>query len=64
MKVLLLYPEFPDTFWSFRHAFPFIGKRSADPPPGLLAVSAMIARRGARPKPRLGCSGYLAWNKR
>jgi len=42
MKVLLLYPEFPDTFWSFRHALPFIGKRSAYPPLGLLTVSAML----------------------
>ena len=42
MKVLLLYPEFPDTFWSFRHALPFIGKRSAYPPLGLLTVSALL----------------------
>jgi len=42
MKVLLLYPKFPDTFWSFRHALPFIGKRSAFPPLGLLTVSAML----------------------
>lgn len=42
MKVLLLYPEFPDTFWSFRHALPFLGKRSAYPPLGLLTVSAML----------------------
>lgn len=42
MKVLLLYPRFPDTFWSFRHALPFIGKRSAFPPLGLLTVSAML----------------------
>ncbi|HEY3490154.1 MAG TPA: DUF4070 domain-containing protein [Candidatus Deferrimicrobiaceae bacterium] len=42
MKVLLLYPEFPDTFWSFRHALPFQGKRSAFPPLGLLTVSAML----------------------
>jgi radical SAM superfamily enzyme YgiQ (UPF0313 family) len=42
MKVLLLYPRFPDTFWSFRHALPFIGKRSAYPPLGLLTVSAML----------------------
>ena len=25
MKVLLIYPEFPDTFWSFKHALPFQG---------------------------------------
>jgi len=42
MKILLLYPLFPDTFWSFRHALPFIGKRSAYPPLGLLTVSAML----------------------
>jgi len=48
MKVLLLYPEFPDTFWSFRHALPFIGKRSAYPPLGLLTVSAMLPPRWER----------------
>jgi len=42
MKVLLVYPEFPDTFWSFKHALPFPGKRSAFPPLGLLTVSAML----------------------
>jgi radical SAM superfamily enzyme YgiQ (UPF0313 family) len=42
MKVLLVYPEFPDTYWSFRHALRFIGKRSAFPPLGLLTVSAML----------------------
>jgi radical SAM superfamily enzyme YgiQ (UPF0313 family) len=42
MKVLLVYPEFPDTFWSFKHALPFQGKRSAYPPLGLLTVSAML----------------------
>jgi radical SAM superfamily enzyme YgiQ (UPF0313 family) len=42
LKVLLLYPRFPDTFWSFRHALPFLGKRSAYPPLGLLTVSAML----------------------
>ena len=42
MKVLLVYPEFPDTFWSFKHALSFEGKRSAFPPLGLLTVSAML----------------------
>src|SRR5438093_5044389 len=32
MNALLIYPEFPDTFWSFRHALRFIGKKSAFPP--------------------------------
>src|SRR5258707_8956926 len=42
MKVLLVYPEFPDTYWSFRGALSFIAKRSAFPPLGLLTVSAML----------------------
>jgi len=42
MNVLLLYPEFPDTFWSFKHALEFVGKRSALPPLGLLTVAALL----------------------
>ena len=42
MNILLLYPKFPDTFWSFKHALAFIGKRSALPPLGLVTVAAML----------------------
>src|SRR5437870_9627174 len=42
MKVVLVHPEFPDTYWSFRHALPFEGKRCAFPPLGLLTVSALL----------------------
>ncbi len=42
MNVLLIYPEFPDTFWSFRHALRFIRKRASSPPLGLLTVAAML----------------------
>jgi len=42
MKVLLINPKYPDTYWSFRHALPFEGKRSAFPPLGLLTVSALL----------------------
>jgi|GEM_PF-2232114 len=42
MKVLLINPKFPDTYWSFSHALPFEGKRSAFPPLGLLTVSALL----------------------
>ena len=42
MKVLLVNPEFPETYWSFRHALPFEGKRCAFPPLGLLTVSALL----------------------
>lgn len=42
MKVLLLSPSFPDTFWSFKHALRFISCRAASPPLGLLTVAAML----------------------
>ena len=48
MKVLLINPEFPDTYWSFRHALPFEGKRCAFPPLGLLTVSAMLPKTWER----------------
>lgn len=42
MKVLLIYPEFPDTFWSFKHALKMAHKRASSPPLGLLTVAAML----------------------
>jgi radical SAM superfamily enzyme YgiQ (UPF0313 family) len=42
MKVLLVYPRDPDTFWSFRHVLGFAGKRAAFPPLGLLTVAALL----------------------
>ena len=42
MKILMVYPEFPDTYWSFKHALRFLGKKSAYPPLGLLTVAAML----------------------
>lgn len=44
MNVLLVYPQFPDTYWSFKHALPIDGKRSAYPPLGLLTVASMLPR--------------------
>ena len=29
MKILFVYPEFPDTFWSFKHALKFVRKTRA-----------------------------------
>ncbi len=43
MRILLVYPEFPDTFWSFKHALRFIHKKAASPPLGLLTVAALLA---------------------
>ena len=48
MKVLLIYPEFPDTFWSFKHALKFIHKKSAYPPLGLLTLGAMLPKEWSK----------------
>jgi radical SAM superfamily enzyme YgiQ (UPF0313 family) len=38
----MIYPEFPDTFWSFKHALKFVRKKAALPPLGLVTVAAML----------------------
>lgn len=42
MNILLIYPEYPDTFWGVRHALKFVGKKAPFPPLGLLTVAAML----------------------
>ncbi|MBI4689810.1 MAG: B12-binding domain-containing radical SAM protein [Nitrospirae bacterium] len=42
MKILLVYPKYPDTFWSFKYALKFISKKASLPPLGLLTVAAML----------------------
>ena len=42
MKILLVYPDYPDTFWSFKHALKMIQKKAALPPLGLATVAAML----------------------
>ena len=44
MKILFVYPQYPDTFWSFKHALKFVSKKAAFPPLGLLTVAAMLPR--------------------
>ena len=42
MNALLIYPQFPETFWSFKYALSFLGKRAAQPPLGLMTVAALL----------------------
>jgi radical SAM superfamily enzyme YgiQ (UPF0313 family) len=42
LKILLVYPQYPDTFWSFRHALKFVSKKANFPPLGLLTIAAML----------------------
>ena len=44
MKVVLVYPEYPDTFWSFKYALKLISKKASSPPLGLLTVAAMLPK--------------------
>lgn len=44
MKILLVYPEYPDTFWSFKYALKFISRKASFPPLGLLTVAAMLPK--------------------
>lgn len=42
MRILMVYPEFPDTFWSFRHALKFINRKINNPPLGLMTISSLL----------------------
>ena len=42
MNILLVYPEHPTTFWSFKHALKFVGKKSNLPPLGILTIASML----------------------
>lgn len=44
MKILMVYPKYPDTFWSFKHALKFIRKTAAFPPLGLVTVASMLPK--------------------
>ena len=45
MNILLIYPKYPDTFWSFKHVLKFISKKAAYPPLGLLTIGAMLPEK-------------------
>ena len=42
MRVLLINPKFPISYWGMQHAVKFDGKRAVFPPLGLLTVSALL----------------------
>ncbi|MDD4875517.1 MAG: DUF4070 domain-containing protein [Dehalococcoidales bacterium] len=45
MKILLVYPKYPETFWGFQHALKLVAKTAAYPPLGLLTVAAMLPEK-------------------
>ena len=44
LHVLLVYPRYPDTFWSFSYALKFISKKAFAPPLGLLTIAALLPK--------------------
>jgi radical SAM superfamily enzyme YgiQ (UPF0313 family) len=42
MNILLVYPEYPDTFWGFKHALKFVSKKASFPPLGLITIAALL----------------------
>lgn len=40
----MVYPKYPDTFWSFKHALKFISKKASFPPLGILTVASMLPK--------------------
>lgn len=45
MKILLVSPQSPDTFWNLKHALKFISRKATLPPLGLLTVAAMLPKQ-------------------
>lgn len=41
-KILFVYPDYAETFWSFKHTLKVIGKKAAFPPLGILTLSSML----------------------
>jgi radical SAM superfamily enzyme YgiQ (UPF0313 family) len=42
MNVLLLYPLFPESFWSFDKALELIDRKASLPPLGMITVAAIL----------------------
>jgi radical SAM superfamily enzyme YgiQ (UPF0313 family) len=41
-KILLVYPEIPATYWSFKYALPFVKYKTLMPPLGLITIAALL----------------------
>ena len=42
MNILLVYPQYPDTYWSFKYALKFISKKASIIPLGLITVASLL----------------------
>jgi radical SAM superfamily enzyme YgiQ (UPF0313 family) len=60
MKILLLYPKFPKTFWNFDYALKFISKKASMPPLGLITIASMLPESWEKKLVDLNVSDKLA----
>ncbi len=44
MNILLIYPKYPNTFWSFGEVLKYVSKKAAVPPLGLLTVASLLPK--------------------
>jgi len=44
LKALLVYPAYPNTFWSFKYALKLVNKKASHPPLGLLTVASFLPK--------------------
>ncbi len=44
MKILLVYPQYPITFWNFKTILHLLGKKAAFPPLGLITVASLLPK--------------------
>ncbi|HKJ42847.1 MAG TPA: radical SAM protein, partial [Sunxiuqinia sp.] len=42
MNILLIYPKYPDTYWSFKHALKFVSKKASNVPLGMLTIASLM----------------------
>ncbi|MES0342355.1 MAG: B12-binding domain-containing radical SAM protein, partial [Candidatus Humimicrobiaceae bacterium] len=43
-NILLIYPEYLKTFWSFEYVMKILGRKAAYPPLGLLTIASMLPK--------------------
>ena len=41
-NILMVYPQIPNTYWGFKYALPFVGRKAVMPPLGLMTVASLL----------------------
>jgi radical SAM superfamily enzyme YgiQ (UPF0313 family) len=59
MNILLIYPEYEDTFWNFKNVLRVLGKKAAYPPLGFLTVAAMLPDHWKKKLVDMNCGDSL-----